>query len=301
MNSALTEDGTQHVWLSVSEIVADESRNTRCYAEGSGVAVSGSAGVGEELTDDELAGDIRERGLIAPLGVTLTGEEIYRLRWGYRRHRVCAQIDPDMRVPCIVVDETDAWAELSDNLAENLHRKQLRTFEIAEALYRMRRLRPDLPNTSLCEELRISKGYGSQLLSIRENACPELWRLFVQYGTRFSRNVSVRHLYAISKLPPDEQLAAWQKLVAERDNTGRKKRRRGASGLARRSDAMIWLSKTMALPASEEFREGARFALRCVLKMQRWELTDSDRGPTLPPRRAPSPPSPEEHHAADHP
>ncbi len=78
----------------------------------------------------ELANSIREKGIIEPLIVRKKGGK-YEIISGERRYRA-ALIAGLTHVPCIELDINDKEA-LEVALIENIHRKDLTPFEIAEA------------------------------------------------------------------------------------------------------------------------------------------------------------------------
>lgn len=87
------------------------------------------------LRDDddlaELMEDIRHRGLLQPIGVFQEGEH-YIIRFGNRRLE-CFKKLGYKSIPAIVSDkELDEDSFLADNVAENLHRKDLTPIEFGK-------------------------------------------------------------------------------------------------------------------------------------------------------------------------
>lgn len=79
----------------------------------------------------ELMEDIKHRGLLQPIGVFQEGEH-YIIRFGNRRLE-CFKKLGYKSIPCIVSDkELDEDSFLADNVAENLHRKDLTPIEFGK-------------------------------------------------------------------------------------------------------------------------------------------------------------------------
>ena len=267
------------VHLRAGDIVLDESRNTRSYAAGgSGIETKGTAEEHDAFTDEQLRRDIEIRGVLQPITVEPLDDDDdnsgrFAATIGFRRLRACLAISEDYPVPSLVRrprgDDADeqAFDRAGANLAENMHRRKLKPFELAEALYRMRQLRPEISKRELGEFVGLSDGYTCNLLKIRTCATPELWRLFVDYGLRFSSRVSYIDLLEIVKLPQHEQVAAWHALLAEKEarKTRHKKARRANAATLRK-----WLKQVDHIQGSGDYRAGLRAALLAAMGETPW-------------------------------
>ncbi|MCH8083473.1 MAG: ParB/RepB/Spo0J family partition protein, partial [Myxococcales bacterium] len=139
----------------------------------------------EELA--ELVADIESQGLLQPIIVRQLEDGRYALVAGFLRAAACRQIDEAMVLDCKLLqtsdDEDEAELEAYHaNLSENLKRKPLKPWEIADVLHRIREKRPDLPGRELSRSVGLRYGYCSQLLEMRSRAHPDLWAIFQKFG-----------------------------------------------------------------------------------------------------------------------
>ena len=269
------------ITLVVSDIVVDEDWNGRSYVScGTGGKSSGTAELGQALTDEQLRHDIEERGLLQPPCVRRLGDA-WHLVFGFRRVRACIAIDPDMEILCTVQpapddDSEEEFEALAANLAENVHRRELRSFERAEVLFRMQTLRPDLSHGDIARRVGLSRSYVSSLIRIRTRAAPEIWKLFCTHGLRFGSGITYRDLLAVIKLERhDEQRKAWAALVEAR--TGHKPRQKAKAKSdpigtrVSREQLQIYLAELEHLPIDERYRQGVRYGLEVALGLESWE------------------------------
>lgn len=265
------------LYLRAHQIELDEERNARSYAPvGSGYATKGIAQGRQAWTDEQLRTDIEQHGLLQPIGVHQVDEEHYTCVFGYRRLRACQAISEDYPVACTLFElegedeDADTFEQLSANLRENMNRRKLKMFELAEALFRMQQLRPELTQTELAQIVSLSQGQCSLLLAIRKKAAPKLWTLFVEYGMDLGRDVNIADLAEVVKLPDSDQVAAWNRLLELRRSRKRKKnvQRYAAQAATIRG----WISELGQVKTQGEFTEGVRYALECVLKKQGWKI-----------------------------
>ncbi len=261
------------ITLPACEIVMDEAWNSRDYAHehGSGGATEGQADVGQQLTDEQLRESIEQRGLLETLRVRRRGDE-WVLVFGFRRLRACLEIDPDMPILCTIQpatgdDEEDAFEASSANLTENLNRRDLRCFEIADKLWEMHQSRPDLSQGELARYVGLSASYTSALLRIKRRAAPELWELFCAHGRNFGNGITYKHMLEVIQVATKEdQLRAWSLLV-EHATEGRPRNGTDAKNRKRASAKQLaaWLEGLDELDVSDEFREGIRFGIGLAL------------------------------------
>ena len=278
------------------EIVMDESLNSRSYEKfGSGQETEGMAKEHGGFTDEQLRDDIAKNGLLQPIGVRLF-EGAYVCVYGYRRLRACLSLHEDYPVSCIVQasegdEERDSFEAHAANVRENMNRRNLKPFELAEALFKMTQSREDLSVGEIAQAVGIERQYANHLVLIRKRAAPKLWRLFVSYGLRFSNRLQYKHMIPIVKLPKLEQVAAWQSVVAENEE----QRRQRKSNPRRRATIKTinqWLAELDSLGEDARFVEGVRYALQAVNGEAQWKGKTHHRTrrhrPTNQPRREPA-------------
>ena len=154
----------------------------------------------------ELAGSLKEIGLMQPIVVRRSGDNKYEIVAGERRWRA-AQLAGFTTIP-IVIRQTNDDVLLRDALLENLHRAQLNPLEEAAAY---QQLLNDFGCTQ--EELadRIKRSRPQISNTIRLLKLPSKVQIRVAAGT-----ISAGHARALLALPTDaqiEELAA--RIVAE--------------------------------------------------------------------------------------
>lgn len=284
----------RRVQLCVSEVLVDDDWNCR-DALGSGADSAGAEGPGQEFSDQEFADNIAKHGCMHPPKVRQLPDGRWAVTVGFRRLRALKHNDADQVSEFIVQpssgdERTDEFVASCENLIENLHRKNLRTFEIANKLYRMHQVAPEMTVQDLSEAVGMSRSYCSRLIRIRKRAAPELWEVFVRHdGANYGSGIGFNDLAHIVRLPKDEQLQRWQALVAERTcpHSGaadpRARKRPGAGQLRK------YLRQTDTLGGSEDWQKGVRFGLLVALGRQEWFFRSSDqqRSPTSAPEPTP--------------
>ncbi len=91
------------------------------------------------IEDDDLTGlmvDIKQRGLLQPLGIFINTRGQFVLRFGNRRLTAAKKLGWKT-VPCIVIDEEIKEEQfIADNVAENIHRENLTPIEFASVCER---------------------------------------------------------------------------------------------------------------------------------------------------------------------
>jgi ParB/RepB/Spo0J family partition protein len=95
----------------------------------------GPAAKQEEDELDELAADIKVRGLLQPIVVYRNGDR-YTLEIGSRRWRAHQRAE----LPEILADVKDGKGSPEDNIAENVKRKNLSTYEVARCCLKLREM-----------------------------------------------------------------------------------------------------------------------------------------------------------------
>ncbi len=269
----------QIITLPADEIVMDSEWNARSEGKlGTAEESTGYADLGEALTDEQLRDDIAQRGLLQPVRVRLVDDE-WHLVFGFRRLRACLSLDLGMPVictvqPCTDDEEADDLEAAIANLSENQHRRELRTFEIANKLWEIhQQMPPGTTYVGLAACVNYSVSYVSSLMRMKKNACSELWTLFCKYGARYGNGVTYKDMLDITKEhAKDEQLKAWEKLMEERvagvagkGGGGRKK----SGGNKRRLE--LALKRVERLHHDTDVKYGMRLILRVVFKACTWK------------------------------
>ena len=187
-----------------------------------------------ELDMIELVSSIRERGIKQPLTVRWNpASEKYMVIDGGRRYEAAFRLKLD-ELPCWV-QKGDRKEVLIDQIVHNWQRADLRPYETADALARLRD-EFGLAQTDLCRVTGKSKSEISKLLALHDRVSPE-----IQQAARSDKDtiLTKRHLYNISKLNPEEQtrVAAQvqkDKLNAQQTEQLIKSNSPGTNGIASR-------------------------------------------------------------------
>lgn len=263
------------VTLRAGDIIVDDEWNSR-RPDGSAALIPSADRAGAELSDAQLIDDIRARGLINPPRVRAVAGG-FQVVAGNRRVKACQAIDEDMEVLCTLQTEqhdhdADELRALADNIAENVHRRDLKPFELAAALFKIHTANPDVPIAELAEVVGLTAGYCYELLAVATKACPELWDIFRRYGYRMPGAIRWNDLLKVCRLPKHKQLEAWNKLVDEqlgRDNGQRKPKPKRASTRQLRR----YLRQVAQIPGDAQYQAGLRYGLLVALGQQSWALT----------------------------
>jgi ParB/RepB/Spo0J family partition protein len=110
----------------------------------------------------ELAEDIKERGILEPLLVRVNQDEMYEIIAGERRYRA-AKIAGLDEVPVIVKDLDDEKAELA-SLVENIQRENL-SFEDEQRYYQLLQNKFNYSITDIAKKINKSRYYVRQRLN----------------------------------------------------------------------------------------------------------------------------------------
>lgn len=228
------------------------------------------------LTDAELEESIRTRGVLEYPRVHLADDGQPIAMVGFRRILACRAIGGDYPVPCIVhrfpEDATPATRDLEGrymNLTENLHRQNLRPWEVADAMFRLREAHPEVTRPEVCAQLTLAKSYALNLLRVREKACPQFWDLFCRNDASIRTDDAVK----VCQAPHHEQMLLWAKLRAARVATKQNRRASRKAGLRwvvtpiQASGYLVWLT-SHAKPKAPKLRtaylQGARDAVHTL-------------------------------------
>lgn len=147
--------------------------------------------------DAQLLASVRERGVLEPVGITLTPAGRYLLRYGHRRLRA-ARAAGLTTLPAVVVDEAPQ-ERVFDQLVENIHRADLNALDVAKALRRALDETPKLTQAKLAERLGWAPSTLSNTLSILK--APDAVQQLLADG-----RIERAHVVAIKGLPSAKQV-----------------------------------------------------------------------------------------------
>jgi len=164
----------------------------------------------DETELQELTESIRNRGIKQPLTVRWSVDDRrYKIIDGGRRFEAAARLGLE-ELPCWV-QQGDRKEILIDQIVHNWQRSNLRPWETADALAR---LRDDfqLSQRELCEVTGKPKSEISKLLALHDKVTPEVQTLA---RSDTDSPLTKRHLYNISKLPAEQQLPMAERIHSE--------------------------------------------------------------------------------------
>lgn len=151
----------------------------------------------------ELADSIQEKGLLQPIVVRTDGEiegrQQYMVVAGERRFRAHQLLDKPTIAAIVTEGDTEEIA-----LIENMQREDLKPLELAEALSRLIETH-QYTHEVAAKMLGKARNTLTQLLSLNrldpkiKAECP-------------TSDISKSVLIELAKMPPEEQLAAWERL-----------------------------------------------------------------------------------------
>ena len=154
----------------------------------------------DEAKLKELAASIRVLNIKQPLTVRWdTTVSKYRIIDGECRYRAAALVGLT-DVPCLI-DEGDSRDVLIDQIVHNWQRSDLRPYETADALVRLRD-EFKMPLTDIATFTGKSLGEVSKLVALVDNVIPEVQKSVREVG---EAAITKTHLYLLSRLDPDHQ------------------------------------------------------------------------------------------------
>jgi len=271
----IKDDELEIVVLRARDIIVDESWNVR-NADGSASPLPRADDPTAQLSFPDLVESVSEHGVINPVKVRLL-DDGYQVIAGHSRVLAQMVVDPEKELPCTVLASTgdpelDEYRARAVNLAENLHRRNLEPYETAVALEQLRNLQPEFSVPELARHVGMSRGYCYQLLGFMKKACDELKTVFRRCGFRMPYGIRWSDVQAIAiKVPKHEQVAAWERLVAE--HTGalnselRQRTKRASVRQLKR-----YLRELAHVPGNDQYRAGLRYGLLVALGRQDWAV-----------------------------
>ena len=142
---------TSFITILPTTIELDEAWNCRQeYERTDGEANDPS----EALTDGQLEQSIAQHGILEAPAVMLVGES-YKAVWGFRRIRAAQKVKPKRKITCRLLREGPHLAR-AFNLIENVHRRALKPWEVAEALVAMKHENPILRDIDLANMVNLA-------------------------------------------------------------------------------------------------------------------------------------------------
>jgi ParB family chromosome partitioning protein len=157
----------------------------------------------------ELINSVKRLGILQPITVRyMEAENVYRIITGERRYHAACQAGLG-EVPCWVQSPREEEV-LLHQIVENWQRLDMRPFELADALARLRDV-GGYAQKDLARETGKSEGEISKLLALL-TLPPEVQKLAREDRTG---RISRRHLYAVHDIPPDKQLSLLQRTRQE--------------------------------------------------------------------------------------
>jgi ParB family chromosome partitioning protein len=148
----------------------------------------------------ELAASIQARGIRQPLTVRWEpNSRKYRITDGEFRYRA-AGILGLKDLPCLLA-ETDSRDTLIDQIVHNWQRADLRPYEMADALVRLKK-DFGMTLTDIARLTGKSIGEVGKLIALVEKVISEVQERVREVG---NASLTKRHLYTLSQLAPDEQ------------------------------------------------------------------------------------------------
>lgn len=193
-------EATEYVALALSEVTVNTDENCRQREENP-----------EEWA--AFVNNIRTQGLQQPPGVQYRKRGrggAYHLVFGFRRYAALTEIHgTDAVVTFVVVKGNKADARLV-NLLENMARRDLAPFELADSLHWQKR-HAGMTTTDLAEKVGIVPNYVDTLVRLREKLHPDLWQRFVEYGAKPPIATFIK---CVSK---EDQVGTWESIMAEKE------------------------------------------------------------------------------------
>lgn len=190
----------------------------------------------DEQQLEELAASLRSRGIKQPMTVRWVASlERYMIVDGGRRFEAARRAGIT-KIPC-TIDKGEGKDVLIDQIVHNWQRADLRPYETADALARLRDAH-NMRQQQLAEVTGKPKGEISKLLALHDKVVPEVQEMA---RSESETKLTKRHLYNISKLPEDQQSEVAQRVqrdgltaIETEQLTSKGTRRKGIAARQRR-------------------------------------------------------------------
>lgn len=208
----------QIILVPLKDIIAEAQFNGR---SGDFTADKG----GEEDNDfDALVESIKTKGQDEPVRVVPKGKKFYLVA-GFRRFAAISKIadekkDPNATIKAIA-REMSAVEMRSLNLRENTSRDQLKGADLAWSIHDLWKLMggTETSDVAVAKEIGLSQPYVSRLLRIMREVVTKVtdsWR-------NSPVKVSTGEMETLIKVPKDEQMAAYKKLLGKKEDSASEK------------------------------------------------------------------------------
>lgn len=213
-----------HANCTLSQIAADDKFNARVHLEHRGKTEDSDTLNMTLHKLDDLKDDIRRRGLINGISVQLVSGKPnessakYRLISGFRRFKCLNELVKEghkqfenQLVTVIKPDATDEEIYLY-NLAENVVRKDLTTYEIAARAAMLRKMFAKDDKTraawgsKIADKLHLTRGYCNNLMRAIDKLIPAALDAWQNGNLHFT----TAHRDAMSGMSEADQMAYWQ-------------------------------------------------------------------------------------------
>jgi len=158
---------------------------------------------------DELNASVKRLGILQPITVRfIEADNVYQIVAGHRRYgAACAAGLAE--VPCWVQSPKEQEV-LVHQIVENWQRLDVHAYDLADALVRLRDAN-GYTQRDLARETGESEGEISKLLALLDLA-PEVQKIAREDRTG---HITQRHLYAMHRLPSEEQLRIIRRVQEE--------------------------------------------------------------------------------------
>lgn len=238
-----------HANCKLSQITADDKFNARIHLEHRGKANDEDTFNQSLHKLDDLKDDIRKRGLINGISVQLvkgqpnTPDASYRLISGFRRFKCLCALDKEghkgfdsQLVTVIKPDATDEDIYFY-NLAENVIRKDLTTYEIAARASQLRKMfaKDDKARqtfgSKIADKLHLTRGYVNNLMRAIDKLVPEAQDAWANGNLNFT----TAHRDVMSGMSAEDQKKYWDSHFVSLNKTDKEtdpKPSRGKNGKA---------------------------------------------------------------------
>lgn len=208
MSTAITKN------VAISSIVVDKAFNSR-------------NGVDKEAIK-ELAASLNQIGLQSAIVLREDGGKLYLIQ-GFRRLSAAKELGWK-EIEAKIHSGMDEKTAYLSNLAENVARKDLRPIEVADRAYLLKE-KFALSADKIAESVGLSKSHVYNLIRIIAKVVPEILdKVRKGQGDRFD------DLVKLTKLPPEEQVAEWEKLSAQATGRPERDMSRGEGGEGEESE-----------------------------------------------------------------
>lgn len=211
----------------------------------------------DEASLAELAGSIREHGLMYPLLARELPNGTYLVLGGQRRYLALGRLIEEghlngAAIPIVLRSEDTPEGMLVESLVDSIHRADLSTYELAQAIAE---LADALPQTEIARRIGRSEPYVSRLLKAHREAHGALRRAWER------GELSIDAVTTLADTPRDEQDAAAEHELQHRE-VSKRKGSHGRPGVPQLRTLLEYLDASGKLgPYECGVRDGLRFVL----------------------------------------